>query len=175
MAGEKTDLLRKLQALAERGEAGERENARAILAGLMEKYGVEEADLQDDALEESCFSYLGPIERRLLVQVIFHVTNGDRRVYAYKHGKGSRSAVCCMCTKAEAVQIGVEYDFYREIWAQELDLFSRAFVNKHGIFSDRPTGDDPGVSHQDYLRMAAMMAGLQDRSMQRMLEGGIGV
>ena len=173
MAGEKTDLLRKLKALAERGEAGERENARTILAGLMEKYGVEEADLQDDALEESCFSYLGPIERRLLVQVIFHVTNGDRRVYAYKHGKGSRSTICCMCTKAEAVQIGVEYDFYRELWTQELDLFFRAFVNKHSIFSDRPTGDDPGVSHRDYLRMAAMMAGLQDRSMQRMLEGGL--
>ena len=52
MADQKNNLLRKLRALAERGEPGERENARAILAGLMAKYGVEEADLQDDALDE---------------------------------------------------------------------------------------------------------------------------
>lgn len=175
MSGEKAELLRKLSALAERGEPGERENARAILAGLMEKYGVEEADLRDDALEESSFVYCSSSERRLLIQTTFHVTKGDRRVYSYKHGKGSRSAVCCMCSKAEAVQIGIEYDFYRELWKKELDLFFRAFINKHKIFSDRPTGDDPGVSDQDYLRMAAMMAGLQDKSMHPMLEGEIGV
>lgn len=170
MAREKDALLRKLRALAERGEPGERENARAILAGLMEKYGVEEADLQDDALEESCFVYCNDLERRLLMQTIFHVTNGDRRVYAHKRGKGSRSTICCTCTKAEAVQIGIEFDFFRELWAQELDLFYRAFIYKHCIYSSRPSNEPDPLSAEEHIRIGLMMAGMQDKSLQLRLK-----
>ena len=171
MADQKNDLLRKLRALAERGEPGERENARAILAGLMEKYGVEEGDLQDDALDEHRFVSHNTRERSLLVQVIYKVTDGARHVYSYRKGQGSKNTICCKCTKAEAVQIGIEFDFYRELWQQELDLFYKAFIYKHEIFSSQHTnGESPKLSDEEIARIALMMHTMSDRSPRPALE-----
>ena len=171
MADQKNDLLRKLRALAERGEPGERENARAILAGLMEKYGVEEGDLQDDALDEHRFVSHNTRERSLLVQVIYKVTDGARHVYSYRKGQGSKNTICCKCTKAEAVQIGIEFDFYRELWQQDLDLFYKAFIYKHEIFSSQHTnGESPKLSDEEIARIALMMHTMSDRSPRPALE-----
>lgn len=45
---DKAQLVKKIKALAERGESGESENAAALLRELMKKYNVTEADLCDD-------------------------------------------------------------------------------------------------------------------------------
>lgn len=170
MADQENELLRKLRALAVRGEQGEQENARRILDKLMKKYGVEEADLQDDALEEHRFVSHNAREKSLLVQVIYKVTDGDRHVYNYRRGEGSRNTICCKCTKAEAAQIGIEFDFFRELWQQEVDLFYRAFVYKHRIFSRRPSDGSDGLSAEDHLRLAMMMSGMKDKSILPMLQ-----
>ena len=44
---DKAALLKKIKALAERGVGGERENAEALLARLMEKYDVSEEELSE--------------------------------------------------------------------------------------------------------------------------------
>lgn len=51
----RAELLKKLQdisALAERGVGGEAENAEALLARLMDKYGVTEEDISDEVKTE---------------------------------------------------------------------------------------------------------------------------
>ena len=48
---DKEQLLKKIKALADRGEGGEALAAAAILDRLMEKYHITEADLRDDAME----------------------------------------------------------------------------------------------------------------------------
>lgn len=45
---DKTQLIRKIKALAEHGESGESENAAVLLRDLMKKYNVTEAELQED-------------------------------------------------------------------------------------------------------------------------------
>ena len=171
MADQKSELLRKLKALAERGEPGERENARAILAGLMAKYGVDGADLEDAATQEHRFVSHNSREKSLLVQVIYKVTDGARDAYSYRKGEGSRNTICCKCTKAEAVQIAVEFDFYRELWQQELDLFYKAFIYKHEIFSSQPAdSQDQKLSDEEIARIALMMSTMLNRSPRPALE-----
>ena len=41
-------LIKKIKALAERGEGGEKEGAQKKLRELMQKYGIEDLDLSDD-------------------------------------------------------------------------------------------------------------------------------
>ena len=48
MTDKQRELLKKLQALAERGVGGEKETAERKLKQLIEKYGIEEAELSDD-------------------------------------------------------------------------------------------------------------------------------
>lgn len=168
----KEELLIKLKALAERGEDGERENARRILQRLLEKYNIAEADLEEDALSEHSFRASGARARDLLVQVCFKVTNGDRRIYHYSKGKGARNTVYCMCTKAEAIQIAFEHDFYLELWKEEEDLFFRSFIQKHKIFDDKPgPGEGKTLTPGELLRMKLMMSTMQDKTPTIMIEG----
>ena len=66
--------IRRVQALAERGVAGEQESAAATLDRLMKQYGITEAELEEERREMAWFRYTTPIERKLLSQVIYSVT-----------------------------------------------------------------------------------------------------
>lgn len=171
MGNSNIDLLRKLKALTEGGVGGEKENARRILQRLLDKYNVSEAELGDYLIEKHTFKACGRRERTLLNQVCFKVTNGDRRIYYYTKGSGSRSEICCDCTKAEAIQISVEFDFFRELWKDEEDMFFRAFIQKHRIFSDKP-GDGEELDPDELERIIGMMRVMQDKSPQLRLEAG---
>ena len=48
---DKTALLKKIRALAERGVGGEAENAEKLLARMMKKYGISEAELDEEGKE----------------------------------------------------------------------------------------------------------------------------
>lgn len=76
---DKSALLKKIRALAERGVGGEAENAEEILRRLMEKYGVSEDELDEEERRRHDFEYHGKEQETLLRQVVYKVTGG----YAY--------------------------------------------------------------------------------------------
>ena len=87
MASEKNiELMKKLMALAERGVGGEKETTKRKLAQLMDKYGVSDADLSDEALEDHEYKYRDQNEKKLLRQ-IFYKINHERDVLIYRRGK----------------------------------------------------------------------------------------
>lgn len=75
----KTDLLKKVKALAERGVGGEATNAAAILERMMKKYGITEAELGEETRERYDFEYHGKEQKKILRQTVYKVTGG----YAY--------------------------------------------------------------------------------------------
>ncbi len=157
------ELLKKVKKLAEHGVGGERDAAQALLSRLMKKYDIAEIDLSDDALEERGFTYKTPYERKLLHQ-LFNKIADDRECYRYRGGKGARTILYLKCTKAEAVQIDIEYDFYKALFAEEVGWLFQAFVQKHKIFDMKPGHATSEISDEDFLRLSALMAGLQDKS-----------
>ena len=71
--------IKHIQALAERGERGEKDRARELLARLMEKYSLTEADLENERAETAWFTYHDELERRILQQIIYAVTGVERQ------------------------------------------------------------------------------------------------
>lgn len=165
----KLELMKKLQALAERGVGGEKAGAQQKLQELMDKYNITEADLSEDKLENYDFRYKTEWEAWLLCQLFFKIAP-DRRKYTYRYGRGSKSTYGITCTKAEELQLRVEYDFYRALWKEEQEFFFRAFIQKHRIFGIRKDGGGTTLSDEDWMRMQAMMSGMQNKQMQMMLE-----
>jgi len=165
------EVLKKLKALADRGVGGEKENAQALLEKLLKKYHVDIAELDDDVLEDHEFKYSTPFEKRLLFQLVYKICDG-RRTYRIAWGKGKNTVFGCTCTKAEALQITVEYDFYRELWNEECSFFFDAFIQKHQIFDTKP-GHKTTERDDDYIfRMSMMINGMQDKSLNPMIEEG---
>lgn len=174
----KRELLKKLQALAERGVGGERETAERKLQQLMKKYGIDEMEFAEDKMEEFEFKYSNPQEEQLIRQLFFKMFGREWKTksYTYRFGKGSRTIRGIECTKAEGIQLQIEYEFYKDLWREEMELFWSAFIQKHRIFSIRP--DDTGDSDEpmteermaELMRMQQMMGAMQDKTMQPLLE-----
>lgn len=165
----KIELMKKLQRLAERGVGGEKEGAQKKLQQLMKKYNIEESDLSDDKLEDHEWKYHNDFELRLLKQTIYKVLGKDglNQMYHYRSGKGKKTIQGVQCTKAQAIQIGIEYEFYCETWKEEHDFFFKCFVQKHKIFPTkeemiiRPQ-DDIEMSDEDAMRMQMAMSAMKD-------------
>ena len=119
----------------------------------MIKYNIEESDLSDDKLEDHEWKYHNDFELCLLKQTIYKVLGKDglNQMYHYRSGKGKKPIQGVQCTKAQAIQIGIEYEFYCETWKEEHDFFFKCFVQKHKIF---PTKEEMIIRPQDDVEMS---------------------
>lgn len=165
------ELVHKLRALAERGVGGEKDAAAQKLALLMEKYGLDDADLEDEKEEAHDFHFKTEFEKALLHQLFYKIVpDYSSKTYGYRQGKGSKTTYGIFCTKAQALQIGIEYDFYRELWKEEQEFLFRCFIQKHAIFNPNPKEAKPStLSDEEMLRMIRMMRGMQDKSLAAQL------
>lgn len=173
----KKELLKKLQALAERGVGGEKETAERKMQQLMKKYGIDKLEFEEDKLEEFEFKYSNPQEEQLIRQLFFKMFGKEWRSksYTYRCGKGSKSIRGIECTKAEGIQLQIEYEFYKQLWQEEMKLFWDAFIQKHHIFSMRPedTGSSEPITPErmaEIRRMSQMMDAMQNKTIQPLLE-----
>lgn len=170
MASEKNiELMNKLMALAERGIGGEKETAKKKLAELMDKYGVSDADLSGEILEDHEYKYRDQYEKQLLLQ-IFNKVNHERQVLEYKWGKGMRSVKVFRATKEEAMEAEIEYEFYKELWKEEQDFLMDCFIQKHRLFRLDPNAPKQRVDEETFTRMQHMMRAMQDKQLQKMIE-----
>ena len=165
----KNELLRKLKALADAGVDGEQKNAQKILERLLDKYDLKLSDLDAAELKEHRFRFTGKQEREILKQICFKVTDGEKRVYSYCSGKGSKTEICCECTDTDAIQIRFEFDFYKELWHEELDLFLTAFIAQHQLYDSKPSNAPSKLNPEDRSRIHVMMASLRDKKPARLL------
>lgn len=166
-------LLQKLKALAERGVGGEKEGAERKLKQLMAKYGVDQLELEGDQVSRYEIKYRGEFEHRLLSQIVYRARNDKEGQYCHRYGPGSRSILIVECTKAQEIQIRIEFEFYRDLLKEEQELLFEAFIQKHRIFGDS-SGAEPEIPTPEEMerleRMWAMMAGLQEKSFTPLLE-----
>ena len=168
---EKTILrMRKLQALAERGVGGEKDTAEKMLQKMLEKNGIQSLDeLQSEKYEYVLFPYNGKYEKKLLKQCIYKVLTvaGDRTYY---RTKGKRQKLGIYCTKAQKIEIQMEFDFYRKAFYEELDIFIVAFINAQKIFPpDAPVETSDSFSERD--RKILHMAGGIDKRTRAVMIG----
>ena len=166
-------LLQKLKALAERGVGGEKEGAERKLKQLMAKYGVDQVELEGDQVSRYEIKYRGEFEKRLLSQIVYRASNDKEGQFCRRYGKGSKSILIVECTKAQEIQIRIEFEFYRDLLKEEQELLFEAFIQKHRIFGDS-SGAEPEIPTLEEMerleRMWAMMAGLQEKSFTPLLE-----
>ena len=161
--------IKKLQALAERGVGGEKETAEKMLQRMLEKNGIHSLEeLETEEYEYALFSYRGVHEIKLLKQCIYKVLTaaGDRTYY---RTRGTRQKIGVYCTKAQKLEIELEFEFYRNLFYEELETFMEAFIQAQGIFPpDAPTGSLDRLNEKD-MKMALMASGIDKRIRAEMI------
>lgn len=167
----KIQLLKKIKTLADRGTGGEKEAAQKKLEILMRKYGIDSLDLSKDTKRQHEFRYHGYWEKRLLIQILYKIID-TTKMYRYKHGQGSRSMLFADCTDAQAAQIQIEFDFYSDLWKEELNTFFAAFVGKHKIWGKSEIENACEPSAEELLRRSMMADAMRDKTLNPMIEWG---
>jgi hypothetical protein len=104
-------------------------NAESILRKLMQKHGITEEQLNDAHKRFYCFKYHIKEAQLILFQVIAKVMNHDD-IYS-----GRSNTFSVECTKAEAAEIQIMYDFYYEKFLEQIDILRTAFIIKNKILA----------------------------------------
>ena len=172
----KQERLKKLQALALRGVGGEKEQAEALLAKLSKKYGVSIDELDEEVEREYRFKYSGKAEEKLLMQIVYKVTNESGRMFEYKYtasGRTCRNTLGAMCTEAQKIEIEFLFDFYKRLYEKEVKALLGAFIQKHELFGQLKEGEKAReISDEERKKLFAMMNGLSDESPRLQIESG---
>lgn len=152
--------IKKLQALAEQGVGGEKTTAQKKLAKLLKDNGINSLDeLQKEEYEYTIFSYNGKHEIKLLRQCMYKVMGAKSDRTAYKpYGRRQK------------IEIELEFEFYRNVFYEELSTFMDAFIQAQKIFQeDAPVGDYDEFNERD-MKIAFMATGIERRSRAAMIE-----
>lgn len=166
---------KKIQALAERGDRGEKESAAALLDRLMKQYGITETELAEDRREMAWFRFKTPLERRLLHQIIYAVTGRVGYSCVGARTNRPRKMLGIECTAAERLEIELSFEFYNAALEKELDRFYSAFLNKNHIFPEKAIEEVPDVEEIDLeeaQRLSMMMAGMEEYTRRKALGSG---
>lgn len=169
---DKTELLKKIKALADRGVGGEADNAETILARLMDKYGISEDELSEETRASVEFTFSGKEQEKLLRQIVYKVTNGGT-AYGLKYtgsGRKCRTTLGAECTRAEKVEIEFLLDFYKRLWEREREAFLSAFIQKHRLFPVRDDIEPTPISKEELMKLQALMQGMSDETPKKALE-----
>lgn len=169
------DKLRKVLALAQSGQAGERIAAQAILDKLLLVNGLTLADIQDDKVEKTWFK-IGrePEMKDLINQIYFRVTNNTEvKYYTYKN------EIAYEVTKVQAAEIRELYSVYAPALRKELakarKIAVNAFFCKNNICSDMSGDYDPKKLSSDELQrivaVAAYAAHMKETPVHKQIEG----
>ena len=171
---EKTQArIKKLQALAERGVGGEKETAARKLQELLEKNGISSVEeLAQDEYIFTLFSYNGVLGRKLLSQCIYKLMgyDSDRTQYKPPH---TRQKIGVYCTKAQKLEIELEFEFYERLFEEQQELFLSAFIQKQRIFPPDAPVNDAEPTERD-IKVAFMAEAIERKTRAAMIESSEG-
>lgn len=170
---DQVERLKKVYALALKGSDGEKDAAAALLDKLLKKYNISEADLSDVNVQDFHVEYHGKEQLKLLVQVVYKVTNNDSCITPLysKSRRRCQTKVNVECTKAQIVDIRLLFDFYTHLFNEEKDMFLTAFVHKHQLYGQPKPGDEKRqYSVDDLIKIRRFMDGMQDATPNKRIE-----
>ena len=180
---DKLDLLRKIKALAEQGEGGEKINAEKMLADLMRKHSISEGDLNAEQSKTVWFKTFGQRSAGLLYQIVAKV-GGQRRPDAWaqtktvgllkKSKRQVPNLVGFQLTPAQAVEVEYLFDFFWKLYQQEEDLLFRAFIHKHDLFGKIPAHVEvTPLSESELKKLRQAVKNLDEASPYKQIMGRV--
>jgi hypothetical protein len=153
------EKILKVQALAERGDDGEKVAAARMLDRLLSINGLTLDDLQEQVeMGLVAFSYRTKYEKRLLLQIKGAVTGRWGGTYYQYRGK---RIIEFELSEEEASRIREMFDLYAAAFKDEVEILFSAFVQKHDL--GRPANGEEGQLDLAVLRrLLSMMQTLPD-------------
>jgi hypothetical protein len=174
--------IQKLKALAEKGVDEEAKSAQRKLDLLLEKYGINLAQLEDESRKERFVKYKSNQEKMLIVQIVSKLLGSEAKIFGVRKGKRKVLQLSIQMNEAEYIDFTEYFHFYRKLFAKDLEKIQEryflAFIHKHHLFSqDAPseTTEEEGnakestMSFEEYAKIQEMMDDISDQKFYKMI------
>ena len=145
------NLAKKLQALAERGHGGEKENAELMLEKLALKYNIVLKDLQSVQKQHRIFNFdeKNDFHKRFVKQIIASVLGQVDFYYAGLIHNNWAVEV----SDVEYIEISEKIEFYWPAYLNDLEIFYTAFIQKNELFLKMDPDKIPEPSEKEKDKM----------------------
>lgn len=179
------DRIMKVKALADRGTDGERAAAQRLLEELMEKYHIDEADIDTEKKNiyiidagELFFKdlfrqiYLVKFGRDRDIWLIEKMPKKEKRQYA-ELGYGDKTAnLAIECTKAEFLEVKTLFEIYRNDLKEQMETFMYAYFHKNNLLAPAdPNHDCTEEDERKAMKAVFMAQGIEKKEIHKMIEG----
>ena len=127
------DLGKKLKALADRGEGGEKVNARALLEKLLKTHGLTIEDLEMELETYHDFKFKNH-QLRFFQQIASTVLGSNYSFGKYDENSLKKNTYTVKCTHVQAIEVQAKFNFYWALYVREreanAEIFYTAFIMK---------------------------------------------
>ena len=127
---------KQLKALMEKGEGGEKHNARALYEKHLKKHGITEEQLGLNMLQFHYFKY-DKGQQPMLSMIMCHVVANALIMTDPK----KKSILFMKCSNIEAAKVRVMFKFYIDAYRVEEEYFLTAFLHRNEL--------TPKIVHQE--------------------------
>jgi len=164
--------LKKLLALAERGEGGEKVNAQRMLEKLLIKHSLSLSDITDERIDIHWFKYKGKIEKRLVLQIITSIApNASKWTNRRK-----RETLGADLTTQQMLEVELMFHHYKIALNDDIEALFSAFIHKNDIYppdsADEESGSCKDQSPEEKARLfkiVKMMEGMDKTHIRKEL------
>lgn len=154
-----THKLKALLQMARRGTENERVVAASKLESLLKKHGIQIEDIDPDNKKKYWFPYKTNMEKRLLHQVHYYVTNQGSGAKYFRDGR----KIGYELTLAESLEMERLYNFWRTELKCELDRLFSAFVQANQIYGNSDESEGNKEFDIEEIKKMLAMASTIDR------------
>lgn len=171
------DKLRKVLAMAQSGEAGERDAARNLLDRLLKENNLTIDDISDDTQDIRWFTIgKGPDAKKLMMQIYFMVTGENET--SYWTSRRCPGEIGYMVTKTQAADMETYFSILMPALKKELtkarDIAFSAFCLKNNVVSGKSSGDDKELTPEEIRRLVSISLyqnSMEPTPFRRQIEG----
>ena len=178
------DRIMKVKALADRGTDGERTAAKRLLDELMEKYHIDEDNIDTDKKDHYFIDTGDSLFSKLFFQLYLSKFGTNRSVWSIDKmpkkekqfmanmGFGDKNANHAIeCTKAEFLEVKMLFEIYKNDLNKQLDTFMYAYYSKNDLLV--PANQDKELTKEEEekaFKAMLMAAGIDKKEIYKMIE-----
>jgi hypothetical protein len=119
-------LAKKLKALADRGEGGEKINAQKMLDDFLVKHKINIDEIEGEKKKRRCFNVKAN-QRVFFRQIVANVVGRVSKTM-----DGNRYYIDV--SDSDYAEISLKFDFYWKLYQEELEIFYSAFIQANKLF-----------------------------------------
>lgn len=170
------DRLKKLLALAERGEQGEADNARRMLEAELRRHGLTLDDIRSERKSTRVLKYCSNEELQLIIQIILNYSGSTSEAFKEARYNARKREIYIELSDMEYVDISNMCDFFKAQYRKErkrlLHDMIMAFVQKHSLYDSTPQerpDNDREFDWDKLMRILAISSTMEDVTFRKQI------